>query len=201
MTSPRKVYFMVSTTIHPINEPGTFHNLKFSFHPQTKSSLETPKPILLKLAPDLTHDELKDVCKTIKRKECQVDGLIISNTTIDRSVTLRSSNANEIGGLSGRPLREKSTRMIEDAYKLTDGKVPIIGVGGIGSGQDAYDKILAGASAIQLYSSFVYQGPPVVTKVKKELDEILERNGYDHVAQAVGQGVTKEKRSIFSYFF
>lgn len=91
--------------------------------------------------------------------------------------------------------------MIEDAYKLTEGKLPIIGVGGVGSGQDAYEKILAGASAVQLYSSFVFQGPPVVTKVKKELDGLLKYNGYDTVAHAVGQGVQKEKKSIFAYFF
>jgi dihydroorotate dehydrogenase len=96
-----------------------------------KAQLETPKPILLKLAPDLTPSELKDVCNTVKRKECRVDGLIISNTTVDRSVTLHSSNALEVGGLSGKPLKEKSRRMIEDVYKLTGGKIPIIGVGGV----------------------------------------------------------------------
>lgn len=107
----------------------------------------------------------------------------------------------ETGGLSGKPLREKSTSMIEDVYRLTEGKIPIIGVGGIGSGQDAYEKILAGASAVQLYSSFVYQGPPVVSKVKKELEGLLVYNGYANVADAVGQGVQKEKKSIFAYFF
>lgn len=166
-----------------------------------KATLEHPKPIFLKLAPDLTQSELKDICKTIKRKECAVDGLIISNTTIDRSMVLRSPNAAEIGGLSGKPLKEKSTRMIEDAYKMTSGKIPIIGVGGVGSGQDAYEKILAGASAVQLYTAFIYDGPPLVTKVKRELDEILKGNGFASVEQAVGQGVQKESKSWFSYFF
>jgi dihydroorotate dehydrogenase len=149
----------------------------------------------------LTPSELKDVCKTLKRKECQVDGLIISNTTVDRSAVLRSSNMTEVGGLSGRPLKEKSTRMIEDTYRLTQGKIPIIGVGGISSGQDAYEKILAGASAVQIYSSFVFHGPPIVTAIKRDLDDILQQNGYDNVQQAVGQGVHREGRSWFSFLF
>lgn len=91
--------------------------------------------------------------------------------------------------------------MIEEVYKLTKGKVPIIGVGGVSSGQDAYDKIVAGASAVQLYSSFVFHGPPLVTKVKRELDEILHRNGFDNVQQAVGQGVQKDSKHWYSYFF
>jgi dihydroorotate dehydrogenase len=99
---------------------------------EAKRQLETPKPVFLKLAPDLTPSELKDICKTVSRKDSAVDGLIISNTTVDRSVTLNSSNSSEVGGLSGKPLKEKSRRMIEDVYRLTGGKVPIIGVGGVG---------------------------------------------------------------------
>ena len=162
-------------------------------------SLDFPKPIFLKLSPDLSDAELKDICGIIKRKECKVDGLIVSNTTIDRAMVLRSQHQTESGGLSGRPLKQKSTRMIEDAYKLTDGKVVIIGVGGISSGQDAYEKILAGASAVQLYTSFVFQGPPIVTNLKKELDNILRENGYQSVQEAVGKGVSKDKKSWFSF--
>lgn len=116
-------------------------------------------------------------------------------------MVLRSENANEIGGLSGKPLKEKSTRMIEEVFKLTSGKIPIIGVGGVSSGQDAFDKILAGASAVQLYSGFVFQGPPLVTKVKRELDEILQKSGFENVEQAVGQGVQKDSKHWYSYLF
>lgn len=116
-------------------------------------------------------------------------------------MVLRSENANEIGGLSGKPLKEKSTRLIEETYKLTNGKIPIIGVGGVSSGRDAYDKIIAGASAIQLYSGFVYEGPPLVTKIKRELDEILKSNGFENVEQAIGQGVQKDSKHWYSYFF
>lgn len=140
-------------------------------------------PILLKLAPDLTVKEIKEVIEVIKKKDCHVDGLIISNTTIDRDSSLKSTNSIETGGLSGKPLKEKSTKLIEEVYKLTDGKIPIVGVGGISNGRDAYEKILAGASVVQIYTSLVFHGPPVVSKIKRELDEILRENGYDNVSQ------------------
>lgn len=161
---------------------------------KTNRSLDLPKPIFLKLSPDLRSDELKDICKIITRKDCKVDGLIISNTTIDRSMVLHSQCQTESGGLSGKPLKEKSTKMIEDVYKLTNGKVTIIGVGGISNGEDAFEKIIAGASAVQIYTSFIYQGPPLVTKIKRELNEKLNEHGYRNVQEAVGKGVTKDKR-------
>lgn len=167
---------------------------------KTNQSLDFPRPIFLKLSPDLSESELKDICAIIKKKECKVNGLIVSNTTIDRSMFLTSKHQEEKGGLSGKPLKEKSTKMIEDVYKLTKGNVTIIGVGGVSCGQDAYDKILAGATAIQIYSGFVYGGPPVVTSLKKELDSLLKANGYQNVQDAVGKGVTCDKKSRFSLF-
>lgn len=167
---------------------------------RTNSLTDFPRPIFLKLSPDLSESELKDICSIIKKKECKVDGLIVSNTTTDRSMLLHSTHREEVGGLSGKPLKEKSTRMIENVYKLTKGSVPIIGVGGVATGQDAYEKILAGATAVQIYTSFVYNGPPVITNVKQELDSILKANGYQSVAEAVGKGVTYDKKSFFSLF-
>ena len=146
-------------------------------------------PVLLKLAPDLNEKELKEVVDVLKKKECAIDGLIISNTTVDRDLNLKSENFNETGGLSGKPLNEKSTKMIKDVYKLTKGKIPIVGAGGISNGKDAYQKILAGASALQLYTSFVYHGPPIVSTIKSELDALLKENGYKSIADAVGKGV------------
>lgn len=146
-------------------------------------------PIVLKLAPDLSDKELRDIATVIKRKECQIDGLIISNTTVERSYQLKSSAAVEVGGLSGAPLTERSTEMIGQMYKLTQGRVPIIGVGGVFSGLDAYNKILAGASVVQIYTSFAFHGPPVVNKIKRELDTLLQANGYKNVADAVGRGI------------
>lgn len=129
---------------------------------------EKQRPIFVKLSPDLSYDELKAIIDVTKRRECKVDGFIISNTTTVRDLNLKSKHAVEIGGLSGKPLKEKSTKVIEDVYKLTNGKTVIIGVGGISSGEEAFEKILAGASVVQIYTSFIYHGPPIVTKIKKE---------------------------------
>ncbi|XP_037039593.1 dihydroorotate dehydrogenase (quinone), mitochondrial [Bradysia coprophila] len=150
-------------------------------------------PILLKLAPDLTDDELNQIAKVIQQKGSVVDGVIISNTTVDRPFSLMNDNRKEIGGLSGAPLTDRSTELIRRMYQLTGGNVPIVGVGGIFSGKDAYDKILAGASVVQIYSSFIYHGPPVVAKIKKELNGLLKENGYRNVADAVGKGTRKMK--------
>ena len=96
---------------------------------------------------------------------------------------------NEKGGLSGEPLREKSTETIREMYKLTQGKVPIIGVGGIASGKDAYEKIKAGASVVEVYSALVYQGMGLVPRIKKELVELLQKDGYKNISEAVGKDV------------
>ena len=121
--------------------------------------------------------------------EYGVDGMVISNTTVSRPATLKSEFKNEKGGLSGEPLREKSTETIREMYKLTQGKVPIIGVGGIASGKDAYEKIKAGASVVEVYSALVYQGIGLVPRIKKELVELLQKDGYKNISEAVGKDV------------
>lgn len=141
-------------------------------------------PIIVKIAPDLTDHELEDICAVVQ--ELGINGLIVSNTTIDKSKLINQQYRDEMGGVSGRPLREKSTRMIGKVYQLTHGKVPIIGVGGVESGQDAYDKIRAGASLIQLYTALAYHGPWVVRRIKSELAELLKRDGFASVVDAVG---------------
>eukprot|EP00088_Acartia_fossae_P049940 TRINITY_DN5548_c0_g1_i4.p1 TRINITY_DN5548_c0_g1~~TRINITY_DN5548_c0_g1_i4.p1 ORF type:complete len:399 (-),score=77.83 TRINITY_DN5548_c0_g1_i4:246-1442(-) len=148
--------------------------------------IKCPKvPLLVKIAPDLTSQDKEDIASTVLDSKSRVDGLIVSNTTVSRE-GLESKHSVETGGLSGKPLREKSTQTIADMYLLTNGEIPIIGVGGVGSGQDAYEKICAGASLIQLYSALVFQGPPVVTKIRRELQEILEKEGISNISQAVG---------------
>ncbi|XP_034253291.1 dihydroorotate dehydrogenase (quinone), mitochondrial-like [Thrips palmi] len=155
-----------------------------------KNKLPQPNkpPLLLKLAPDLTQQERKDIAKVISRKECAVDGLIISNTTVSRE-NLQSPAAVEQGGLSGKPLTVSSTGLIKDMFVLTKGKVPIVGVGGIFTGKDAYEKIRAGASLIQFYTAYIYHGPPRITKIKQELSDLLSADGYRSVAEAVGKDV------------
>ncbi|XP_047470185.1 dihydroorotate dehydrogenase (quinone), mitochondrial-like isoform X1 [Penaeus chinensis] len=143
-------------------------------------------PIFLKIAPDLTDEDKLDIAAVVRRKGRQVDGLIISNTTISRPHTLQSAECEETGGLSGLPLRALATKTIKDMYQLVEGSVPIIGVGGIASGQDAYDKIRAGASLVQLYTALIYHGPPLITRITRELEELLIRDGFKSVSEAVG---------------
>lgn len=141
-------------------------------------------PILLKVAPDLQSAEIDDVVSVIS--EHVVDGLIVSNTTISRPGSLHSEFRQEQGGLSGRPLFELSTSVLKAFYQRTEGKVPIIGVGGIASAEDAYMKIRAGATLVQLYSALVYQGFGLVRHICEELPELLKRDGFTHISEAVG---------------
>ncbi|MGH6945755.1 MAG: quinone-dependent dihydroorotate dehydrogenase, partial [Kiloniellales bacterium] len=113
-------------------------------------------------------------------------GLILGNTTIERPARLRGRHKNQSGGLSGRPLFERSTKVLSDLYRMTEGKVPMIGVGGVSSGADAYAKIRAGASLVQLYTALVYHGPRLVPRIKSELAALLRRDGFASVAEAVG---------------
>lgn len=153
-----------------------------------KELLNSKQPLLLKLAPDLSDSERQDVADVILKKKTKVDGLVLCNTTIMRQ-NLINSNKKESGGLSGAPLADISTAIISDMYKRTHGSIPIIGVGGVFSGADAYIKIKAGASLIQFYTSYVYNGPPIVAKIKRELCEILEANGFSSVTDAIGKDI------------
>jgi len=141
-------------------------------------------PLLLKIAPDLTEEDKADiaaVCLT-----AGVSGLIATNTTIARPAGLKSAARSETGGLSGRPLFQPSTTVLSDFYRLTEGKLPLIGVGGIASGADAYRKIRAGASLVQFYTALIYQGPALVTRIKTELARLLQEDGFSSVGAAVG---------------
>ncbi|XP_055504962.1 dihydroorotate dehydrogenase (quinone), mitochondrial [Leucoraja erinacea] len=140
--------------------------------------------ILLKIAPDLTAEEKKDIASVVT--ELGVDGLIVTNTTASRPTTLQDPLQTQGGGLSGMPLREMSTKTVNEMYSLTKGRVPIIGVGGISSGADVLEKIRAGATLIQLYTAITYQGPPLVHKIKCELEQLLKEQGFSSVAEAVG---------------
>ncbi len=141
-------------------------------------------PLLLKVAPDLTIEEKQDIAD--KAPQCGIDGLIISNTTVSRPSYLKSAHAAEQGGLSGKPLFDLSTEALADFYKLTRGQIPLIGVGGIASAEDAYKKIRAGATLVQLYTALVYQGFDLVRRIEDGLLECLKRDGFSHISQAVG---------------
>jgi dihydroorotate dehydrogenase len=140
--------------------------------------------LLLKIAPDLAKEDLTDIAEVALKGG--VDGIIVSNTTITRPPTLKSSYAAEIGGLSGKPVFEMSNLVLEEMFRLVGGRLPLIGVGGVSSGRDAYRKIRAGASLVQLYTALIYNGPPLVNRIKRDLAELLRRDGFHSVAEAVG---------------
>ena len=142
------------------------------------------QPLLLKIAPDLTDEDKVDIAAVAL--DVKIDGLIATNTTIERPDTLKSKRRVETGGLSGRPLFTTSTEVLRDMYRLTEGKISLIGVGGVASGWDAYAKIRAGASLVQLYSSLVYQGPGLVNQINQELVKLLFKDGFAKVTDAVG---------------
>ena len=116
----------------------------------------------------------------------KIDGLIVGNTTIERFDTLRSRHAQESGGLSGLPLLAKANSCLAAMYRAVGGRLPIIGCGGVASGEHAYAKIRAGASLVQLYSALVYQGPGLIVRIKQELALRLRADGFKAVAEAVG---------------
>ena len=138
-------------------------------------------PVFLKIAPDLTEAEIADVAEVAN--DADVAAIIATNTTLDRA-GLKNAQRDQMGGLSGAPLFEKSTRVLARLSTLTD--IPLVGVGGIGSAEDAYAKICAGASAVQLYTTLVYGGLSLVTDIAKGLDKLLKQDGFDTVADAVG---------------
>ncbi len=142
------------------------------------------KPILLKVAPDLDEKQIEHIAETVL--EQRIDGLIVSNTTLDRSESLQNIHKTESGGLSGKPILDKSNRVLKLFAKQINGKIPLIGVGGIASGVDAYAKIRAGASLVQLYTALVYQGPSLVARINRELVELLAQDGYRHISEAIG---------------
>jgi dihydroorotate dehydrogenase len=140
-------------------------------------------PLLLKIAPDLDEQAMDDIATVVL--DAGIDGLIVSNTTVDRPASLRSMHAREGGGLSGKPLFEPSTRILRQMRRRLGSRLTLIGVGGIASGEDAYAKIRAGASLVQLYTALAYDGPGLLRRIKRELLDCLTRDGYAHLSDAV----------------
>jgi len=142
---------------------------------QENASKEKPKPILLKIAPDLTNQQLDDVIEVVET--CKLSGIVATNTTINRSGLITTKDKLQkigAGGLSGKPLKSRSTEVINYIHTKSEGRFPIIGVGGIHSAEDALEKLDAGASLVQLYTGFIYEGPSLVKKINQA---ISKRNG------------------------
>ena len=147
------------------------------------SKLRDPPRIFLKVAPDITEGDIAEIAQT--SRVCGVDAIIATNTTLTRS-GLKSPSADQPGGLSGQPLFNRSTEVLRSFHRATGGRIPLIGVGGIFTGADAYAKIRAGATAVQIYTGLAYRGLSAVGSILRELDALLERDGFDSVSQAVG---------------
>jgi len=139
-------------------------------------------PVFLKVAPDLTSAEIEMIVEAALAHG--VDALIVSNTTLDRPASLKSVHAGEAGGLSGAPLRERALAVLGEAASASRGRLPLIGVGGVASGDDAYLRIRAGACAVQLYSALIYEGPGLVRRIKRDLADRLRADGFSSVFEA-----------------
>ncbi len=155
---------------------------------ETRARLDPAKniPVLLKIAPDLADSEIEAVVEAAVSHA--VSGLIVSNTTTARPASLRSRHAHQAGGLSGAPLMGPATAALRIAFAAGGGRLCLIGAGGIASGADAYAKIRAGASAVQLYTALVFQGPGLIGRIKRELAQRLLADGFSSLAEAVGAG-------------
>jgi dihydroorotate dehydrogenase len=178
-----------------ISSPNT-ENLR-NFHDETKfdqliNSIEEEKdklkskiPIVVKISPDILEEQIELISEiSLKNK---VSGIIVSNTTANNRENLKDITKHQKGGLSGKPLEEVSNKLISKFYKLMKGKIEIIGVGGVDSGESAYKKFLAGASFVQLYTGMVFRGPSIVIKIKKELKEILINQGVKNFREIIGK--------------
>ncbi|HEX6290265.1 MAG TPA: quinone-dependent dihydroorotate dehydrogenase [Herpetosiphonaceae bacterium] len=153
-----------------------------------RDQMAVRKPLLIKIAPDLAPADLDDisaVCLT-----SGVDGIIATNTTIDRQTTLREAAREEAGGLSGVPLRERATDIVRYLYTHTQGRLPIIGAGGVFGAADVFEKLAAGASLVQVYTGFVYEGPLLARRINRDLARLLQEHGLTSIAQVTGSGMT-----------
>ncbi|MAE52232.1 MAG: dihydroorotate dehydrogenase (quinone) [Micavibrio sp.] len=154
---------------------------------RAKSCRTHTPPLLVKLAPDLNATQLQEICETLI--DANVDGVILGNTTLDRPESLPAQFREQKGGLSGQPLTDKSTSIIRDFYTISNGQLPIIGVGGIASGRQAYDKIKAGASLVQLYTGMIYKGPKIAHNINQELLDLLKADNHQSISAAIGSAV------------
>lgn len=165
-------------------EPGDLEALLRGLA-EERGRLGPLKPLLIKISPDWSEAELKRVLEVAQR---YVDGLIAVNTTTSREGVVSPLSAEE-GGLSGRPLRARAREVVAEAYRLTEGRLPIIGVGGISTAEDAWEMFRAGASLVQVYTGLIYEGPGIIKRINRGLVRLLERHGYQDIAAVTGTGV------------
>ena len=150
-----------------------------------KKNLDSKIPIVVKISPDIDDQEIKKITEVLLSNN--IEAVIISNTSDSSRDSLNNIQKHQKGGLSGKPIEEKSTKLINKFYKLLNGKIKIIGCGGVDSGKSAYEKFLAGANYVQLYTGMVFRGPNVVNMIKKELKELLIVDGVKNFAEIIGK--------------
>ena len=151
------------------------------------------KPVFVKIAPDMEFSQVDDIIEVVG--EANLTGIVATNATAFMRQGLKSANASQPGGLSGRPITAVATKFIAHIYQTTRGRLPVIGVGGVFTAHDAYDKIKAGASAVQIYTGWVYEGPGAVKRINRGLLRLMERDGFRSVSEAVGRESANSKRA------
>ena len=178
-----------------ISSPNT-ENLR-SFHDQTKlnelleaiekekKTLNSKTPLAVKVSPDINDQELEKICEVLLSNNIEL--IIVSNTSDTTRENLNNTQGHQKGGLSGKPIEKKSTQLISKFYKILKGRIKIIGVGGVDSGESAYEKFLAGANYVQLYTGMVFRGPNIVNMIKKELSELLLKDGIKNYTEIIGK--------------
>jgi len=149
-----------------------------------KKQLNSNTPVVLKISPDISDEDIDTICNNVL--EFHLDGLVLTNTSVNLRENLISNKKSEQGGLSGAPIQKTSNLIIKKFFKKIGKKIPLIGVGGINSGVTAYEKIKSGASLLQLYTGLVFKGPFVVTSIKQELSELLRKDGFSSLKEAIG---------------
>ena len=190
----RKFYNLADYITINISSPNT-ENLR-DFHNQDelnslidklkneKKKLNSNIPLAIKVSPDLNDDQINEVSKIIMEQEIGI--IIVSNTTDKNRENLKNINKLEKGGLSGKPIGKISNEAISKFYKILKDKTKIIGVGGVSNGQDAFEKIISGATLVQLYTGMVYRGPRIASKISTELIDLLKNKGFKNVSEAIG---------------
>ena len=148
-----------------------------------------PKPVFVKIAPDMEFSQVDQIIEVVER--AQLTGIVATNATAFMRETLKSPKGQEPGGLSGRPITAKVTAFVSHVYKSTRGRLPIIGVGGIFTAEDAYEKIKAGASAVQIYTGWIYEGPGAVKRINLGLTRLLKQDGLSHISEAIGMATER----------
>ena len=145
------------------------------------------RPVLIKISPDLKDDQLRDIALVSLANN--VDGIILTNTTTSRMKNFNPKYYNLKGGLSGQPLFNLSNNVLRKMYNLTNGQIPLVGVGGISNGSQCYEKIKSGASLVQLYTAMTYSGPSLIQNIKNELIDLIKTDGYKHISEVIGKSV------------